>query len=174
MQHMVPKYHCFTTKDPVFSSRKKGYLMSVSLVREERSFKNENSAEKARCHFFFFLFLKTFSQTITNFGSDDILILSLWVCETTPSVCFPLIRVIATNITATVPHDKLLHANVWRLFRVWSAQVSSCPDVTEQQACILITIREPAIYLTWHCSHVINHSCNVVKLKFLLTWSVYF
>lgn len=44
-------------------------------------------------------FFRWRSQTITNSGSDDILILSLCICETTPSVCLPLIRVIATNIT---------------------------------------------------------------------------
>lgn len=64
-----------------------------------------------------------------------------WVCETTPSVCFPLIRVIATNIIATVPHDKLLHANVRGRRTVWWAEVSNCTDVTERQFCILITIR---------------------------------
>lgn len=64
-----------------------------------------------------------------------------WVCEATPSVCFLLIRVIATNIIATVPHDKLLRANVWGQRTVWWAEVCDCTDVTERQFGILITIR---------------------------------
>lgn len=64
-----------------------------------------------------------------------------WVCETTPSVCFLLIRVIATNIIATVPHDKLLHANVWGRRAAWWAEVCNRTDVTERQFGILITIR---------------------------------
>lgn len=57
---------------------------------------------------FFFEGVYSLPQAITNVASDAILILSLWVCETAPSVCFPLISVIATNIKATVSHDKLL------------------------------------------------------------------
>lgn len=35
-QHMVPKYHCFTTKDPSFSSREKGLLTYISLGKKEK------------------------------------------------------------------------------------------------------------------------------------------
>lgn len=134
------------------SSREKGYLMSLLLGEKREVLKNDDGpAREGWCSYFGLV-----SQTITNFGSDDILILSPWVCETTPSVCFPLIRVIATNIIATVPHDKLLHANVWGWRAVWWAEVSNCTDVTEQQCCILITIRRPLAYLIWLCSHVVN------------------
>lgn len=57
-----------------------------------------------------------FSPCMSNVGSDDILILSLRVCETAPSVCFCLISVMAANIKATVLRDKLLCTYVSGLF----------------------------------------------------------
>lgn len=77
-----------------FSSGKKGHLMSVPLAEKKEALKMKTRLWERVVQFLFFFgwgvlgFLWLLSQTITNFGSDDILILSLWVCETTPSVCF--------------------------------------------------------------------------------------
>ena len=90
-------------------------------------------------------------QAITNVGSDDILILSLRVCETVPSVCFPLIRVIATNITATVSHDKLLQAYVWRLFSAPQRRVNNTGWVDGDGR----VTSGPAVHDVSHWSHIV-------------------
>lgn len=100
-------------KTLLFHRAKKDYFVSVALERREKVWKMKAGCERLQLS-------RAFApQTITNSGSDDTLILSSWVCETTPSVCFPLIRVMAINIIATVPHDKLLHANVRKGLWVW-------------------------------------------------------
>lgn len=140
--------------------------MSASVGTEKEVVKIKAELWERVMLLVFFLFVCVFSQTITNFGSDDILILSLWVCETTPSVCFPLIRVIAANITATVPHDKLLHANVWRLFGVWWTQLSNYADVSGQHCCILLTTRASShhsqVDLFSYCIHCVVLFINCI------------
>lgn len=101
-------WHSSTIVSPqktlLFHLAKKDYFASVA--RRDKVWKMKAGRKRLQ------LFRAFAPQTITNSGSDDTLILSSWVCETAPSVCFPLIRVMAINIIATVPHDKLLHAKM--------------------------------------------------------------
>lgn len=146
--HQRPRLFFFL---PFFlESRKRGHLMSVSLVGKKNKFEKwKLDGEKEPLFFFFFpLSPPPPVLLIANFGSDDNLILSLWVCETTPSVCFPLIRVIATNITATVPLDKLFYTKA----KPFLGLIVTCLQLPWWSRTILhlITI---SIYLIWHCSH---------------------